>query len=153
MSTRTPESTPQTPPVVCRAVWLWAVASTAFALAAIAWVILREPLGLPRGGVYRFMPLSLALTPILVFLPLWHWRVRRLRRALFASRFRLCTRCEYDLSTLSTAGTCPECGRPYEASRDVAMWASTGAPYTEPRPAGFTPWSPPGDDDPLSRKA
>jgi hypothetical protein len=112
-----------------------------FALAALAWLVLGKRLGLPGGGAYRLVPIALGLAPFVVLLPFWHWRVRRLRRALFASRFRLCTHCGYDVSTLSLAGTCPECGQPYDAARDVAIWAQQGAPYTEPRPPGFVPWS------------
>ncbi len=112
-----------------------------FALAALAWLVLGKRLGLTGGGGYRLVPIALALTPIVVLLPFWHWRVRRLRRALFASRFRLCMHCGYDVSTLYHAGTCPECGQPYDAARDVAIWARQGAPYSEPRPPGFVPWS------------
>lgn len=117
-------------------------------LLAMAWLVLRRPLGLPRGGFFRVLPLTLIIIPWVVFLPLWYWRVRRFRRALFASRFRLCTHCGYDLSTLGAAGICPECGREFDAARDVARWEQTGAPYAEPRPEGFVPWSAAGPLEP-----
>lgn len=141
MSSQQDENAPGTPPVIVKAVRLWVAAAVLCALAACAWLLLRRPLGLPRGGVYRFIPAILGLAPIVVLLPFWHWRVRSLRRALFASGFRLCTHCAYDVSTLAPAGTCPECGHPYDSVRDVELWARQGAPYTEPRPPGFTPWS------------
>jgi hypothetical protein len=47
------------------------------------------------------------------------------------------------VSTLSAAGTCPECGNPYDFATDVKVWALQGAPYTEPRPPDFQPWTPP----------
>lgn len=80
-------------------------------------------------------------TPIVILLPLWLWRTRRLRRALFNTRFRLCTHCAYDLSSLPPTCICPECGHPHNATTDVQRWARLGAPYTEPQPAGFQPWS------------
>lgn len=128
-------------PVVRRSATLWVSSAALFMLLAVVWLVLRGPLGLPRGGFFRVLPLTLILIPFVVFLPLWHWRVRRLRRALFASRFRLCTHCAYDLSANAQAGTCPECGHEYDAVRDVARWEQTGAPYAEPRPKGFVPWS------------
>jgi hypothetical protein len=146
-------STPETPwvgvaPVVRRSTIVWLSSAALFMLLAVVWLVLRGPLGLPRGGFYRVLPLTLILIPWVVFLPLWHWRVRRFRRALFASRFRLCTHCAYDLSSLAPTGTCPECGHGYDAVRDVARWEQTGAPYAEPRPKGFVPWSPPHEREP-----
>lgn len=150
---RTMAGTPETPwvgvaPVVRRSAIVWLCSAALFMLLAVVWLVLRGPLGLPRGGFFRVLPLTLILIPWVVFLPLWHWRVRRFRRALFASRFRLCTHCAYDLSTLDPLGTCPECGNQYDAVRDVARWEQTGAPYAEPRPKGFVPWSPAFDPDP-----
>lgn len=128
-------------PAVRRAAILWLSSAALCMLLAVLFLALRRPLGLPRGGLFRVLPLTLILVPWLIFLPLWFWRVRRLRRALFASRFRLCTHCTYDLSSLGESGTCPECGNPFDAARDVARWENTGGPYAEPRPPGFTPWS------------
>lgn len=133
---------PETPAAISGAVRRWVAGTALFVAGAIAWLVLRRLGVVPRGGVSRWVPLVLGVTPIAVLLPLWHWRERRLRRALFASRFRLCTHCAYDVSSLPPTGTCPECGRPYDAPRDVEVWAKQGAPYTEPRPHGFTPWSP-----------
>ena len=144
--------TPETPwigvaPVVRRSAAIWLGSATLFMLLAMFWLALRGPLGLPRGGFFRVLPLTLIVVSWVVFLPLWHWRVRRFRRTLFASRLRLCTHCAYDLSTLAPTGTCPECGRDYDAARDVVTWENTGAPYAEPRPKGFVPWSPPTDHE------
>lgn len=142
----TMNDSPDTPfigvaPVVRRAAVLWLTSAALFMLLAVAWIVVRRPLGLPRGGYYRVLPLALIALPWVIGLPLWHWRVRRFRRALFASRFRLCTHCAYDLSTLAPTGTCPECGNDYDAAKDVVTWEQTGAPYSEPRPKGFVPWS------------
>jgi hypothetical protein len=113
-----------------------------FVVAAIAWAVLRKLDIVPRAGLSRFVTPLLGAAPVVVFLPLWHWRTRHLRRALFASRFRLCTNCAYDLSALAPIGTCPECGETYDAVADVELWSLQGAPYTEPAPPGFVPWSP-----------
>ena len=138
-------------PVVRRSTALWLGSAAFFMLLALAWLVLRRPLGLPRGGFFRVLPITLILIPWVVFLPLGHWRVRRFRTALFAARFRLCTHCGYDLSALPPpTGLCPECGREYDAARDVERWTRTGAPYTEPRPKGFEPWSPVPRDTPPS---
>ncbi|MDX2148768.1 MAG: hypothetical protein SFZ23_14740 [Planctomycetota bacterium] len=136
------ETSAPTPPVIRRAVVLWSTFAVLFALAGAAWLIFGKFFGLSRRGLWSFVPVGLGLTPILVLLPFWHWRVRRLRQALFQSRFRLCTNCAYDLSSHPATGSCPECGKPYDAARDVLIWAAQGAPYTEPRPAGFSAWSP-----------
>ncbi len=129
-------------PVVRRATKLWLGSAALFMLLAVVWLALRGPLGWPRGGFYRVLPLTLIAVPWVVFLPLWIWRVRRFRRALLASRLRLCTFCGYDVSTLGVTGVCPECGNAFDAARDVAVWERTGAPYAEPRPKGFVPWAP-----------
>ncbi len=100
------------------ALYLWVGMSIFFAVAAIAWLILRKPLGLPRGFAYDFG------APILGLTPLWLLRTRRIRRALLKSEGRLCTHCAYDVSTLDPAGTCPECGRPYDIARDAPLWNS-----------------------------
>lgn len=47
----------------------------------------------------------------------------RIRRAVRAARGRACVNCVYDLSTLGDAGTCPECGRPFEIAADRRRWA------------------------------
>lgn len=144
--TNTPtERAAPTPRVIRRAVRLWAMSAVVCALVALGCLVLRKPLGLPSGGGFRFVPIALGLAPIVVLLPFWHWRVRRLRRALFASRFRLCTHCGYDVSGLNSRGMCPECGQTYDLARDVAVWEAQGAPYTEPRPPGFMPWRPPAE--------
>lgn len=109
---------------------------------ALAWSSLRKEGVVPRDGFSRLVMPILGAMPFVVLLPLWYWRTRHIRRALFASRFRLCTHCAYDLSTLDPTGTCPECGETYDAVADVQLWSRQGAPYTEPRPAGFVPWSP-----------
>ncbi len=137
-----------TPPVIAGAVRLFVSGALACVLGAIAWLVLRKLQIVPRSGVSRFVPLAMGLAPIVVLLPFWHWRVRRLRRALFASRFRLCTRCGYDVSTLGETGICPECGGAYDAEADVALWERQGAPYTEPRPRGFMAWSRASDGAP-----
>lgn len=131
-----------TPHVIASAVRLWVGLAIIFVFAAVAWAVLRKLNIVPRPGFSRLVTPVLGAVPIVVLLPLWHWRTRHLRRALFASRFRLCTNCAYDLSSLAPTGTCPECGETYDAVADVELWSLQGAPYTEPRPANFIPWSP-----------
>ncbi len=128
-------------PVVKRSAALWLGSAALLMLLALVWLVLRRPLGLPRTGWWRALPLGLILMPWVVFLPLWIWRARRFRRGLLASRLRLCTHCAYDLSTMLPTGTCPECGHAFDAAHDVACWEQTGAPYAEPRPKGFVPWT------------
>lgn len=117
------------PPVMRRGVW-WALGLTvSFAVLAVAWVVLRVPLGVPRGFAYRFGALVLAATPFVVVWPVWWWRTRRIRRALVRSEGRLCTGCGYDISTLGAAGTCPECGGAYDGEKDRALWEAVGVRY------------------------
>ena len=140
-----------TPRVIVNAVWLWVGLAIVFVFAAVAWAVLRKLNIVPRAGFSRLVMPILGAVPVFVLLPLWHWRTRHLRRALFASRFRLCTNCAYDLSSLAPTGTCPECGETYDAVADVKLWSLQGAPYTEPRPANFTPWSPNQAPEPSDR--
>ena len=117
------------PPVMRRGI-VWTLAlSMLFVLAAIAWVALRRSLGLPRGGWFRYVPMVLGLMPILVLMPLWVWRTRRIRRAIVASGGRLCTHCAYDVSKLPDPGTCPECGKRFEFAVDKQAWENVGALY------------------------
>lgn len=121
------------PPVMRRALYVWVGVSVCCAVAAIAWLILRKPLGVPRGFAYRFGSLILGLTPLLVLTPLWLLRTRHIRRALLESAGRLCTHCAYNVSTLEPAGTCPECGKPYDIEKDKPLWEAVGARYEDDR--------------------
>lgn len=121
------------PPVMRRALYLWVGMSIFFAVVAIAWVMLRKPLGVPRGFAYRYGALIPGLTPLLVLTPLWLLRTRHLRRALLESQGRLCTHCAYDVSTLEPSGTCPECGKPYDIEKDKVLWQAVGARYGDDR--------------------
>jgi hypothetical protein len=110
------------PPVVRRAAyWLLGIVSV-FEIAAVAWVVLRTPLGLPLRGAYSIVPLALALLPLLVVNPLYLWHTASVRRSLAASGGRLCTHCAYDVSGLEPAGVCPECGKPYNIDTDGILW-------------------------------
>lgn len=110
--------------------WLLA-AFMFFALAAIAWVILRKPLGVPRGFAYRYGALVLGLVPVVFVWPVWLLRTRSIRRGLLESEGRLCTHCAYDVSTLAPSGTCPECGRDYDTEKDRPLWEAVGARFEE----------------------
>ncbi len=53
------------------------------------------------------------------------WRVLRdLRRRLREAEGRLCPGCEFDLRWLGDAGSCSECGRPFEIDAVQAQWRS-----------------------------
>ena len=108
-----------------------------FLLAPIAWVLLRGPMGVPRGVggwgrfVYRYGGLVLVAVPFFVIWPWWLLRTRSIRRALLASEGRLCTHCAYDVSTIAPSGTCPECGKPYDIEKDKPLWEAVGVRYGE----------------------
>ncbi|MBX3315297.1 MAG: hypothetical protein KF902_00380 [Phycisphaeraceae bacterium] len=50
----------------------------------------------------------------------------RLVTAWHKSAGRLCPFCAYDVSALSSAGTCPECGKPFDIERDIPLWRDVG---------------------------
>ena len=116
-----------------RALYVWVGLSIFFAVVAIAWVMLRKPLGVPRGFAYRYGALIPGLTPLLVLTPLWLLRTRHLRRALLESQGRLCTHCAYDVSTLEPSGTCPECGKPYDIEKEKVLREAAGMRYGDDR--------------------
>jgi hypothetical protein len=119
------------PPVMRRGLW-WLFGLSAFlVLAAVAWAVLRKPLGVPRGFAYRYGAMVPGLLPILVLWPWWYVRTRSIRKALLESEGRLCTHCAYNVSTLDPAGTCPECGKPYDIEKDKVLWEAVGARYGE----------------------
>lgn len=117
------------PPVMRRGLFWLLVLSVLFPVAAIAWVIFRTPLGVPRGFAFRFGALILSLFPFVLLWPLWLIRTRHIRRALLRSEGRLCTHCAYDVSTLAPAGICPECGKAYDIEKDKPLWEAVGARY------------------------
>jgi len=121
------------PPVMRRGLWWLLGLSTFMGLSAVAWVVLRGPLGVPRGFAYRYGALFLGLPPVVVLLPWWLYRTRSIRQALLESEGRLCTHCAYNVSTLEPAGTCPECGKPYDIDKDKVLWEAVGARYGDDR--------------------
>jgi hypothetical protein len=112
------------PPVLRRLTRWCVVLILLSAAAALAWVLLRRPLNLPRTGAARLIPLAIGLSPVLVVMPWWVWRTRSIRRAVRESGWRLCTHCAYDVSALPTAGTCPEGG--YDVEKDAHLWEAAG---------------------------
>lgn len=110
------------PPVMRRGMYWWVGLTLGFAALAVAWLALRRPLGLPRTGVVRYVPLVLGLTPVLVVNPLYLWRTWWLRRAVDAADGRLCTHCAYDVNGLDEKGACPECGGAYDIEVDRETW-------------------------------
>lgn len=111
-------------PVMRKGVRWWLATTILCCVLACVWLMLRGPLKLPRDGVYRFVPLAIALIPLLVVNPLYLWRTLWLRRALHRSSGRLCTHCGYDVSTLAAQGTCPECGLGYDTEKDRPLWGT-----------------------------
>lgn len=110
------------PPVMRRTIWWWLGATCLCVLVAGMWLVLRAPLGLPRDGVYRFVPAAISLGPLLVVNPVYLWRTAWLRRAAATTEGRLCTHCAYDVTGLAPAGTCPECGEAYDVDADKHLW-------------------------------
>ena len=106
-------------------------------IATVVFVIVRGPLGIPRSGVWRFVPLMMGLSPIVVSMPVGHWMLRGIRREWHATGGRLCTHCAYDVSDLAPAGTCPECGGAYDIAADAEIWAASGL-MALPQVAGAT---------------
>lgn len=49
-------------------------------------------------------------------------RIESIFRVVRRSEFTLCPACLYDLRALDQAGTCPECGRPYEHTSVQIRW-------------------------------
>lgn len=114
--------TGELPLIVRRGIVWWMALTIFFAACGLGWLLLREPLGLPRGGLFRFVPLAFGVTPIVIVNPLYLWRTAWLRRAARATDGRLCTRCAYDVSGLAGSGTCPECGGSFDVEKDRGAW-------------------------------
>jgi hypothetical protein len=112
-----------------RGLWWLLGLSAFFVVAAIVWVVVRKPLGVPRGFFYRFGALVFGWLPVCVVWPIWFLRTRHIRRAIIESGGRLCTHCAYNVSTVEPAGTCPECGKPYDIEKDKPLWEAVGARY------------------------
>ncbi|QOJ14118.1 MAG: hypothetical protein HRU75_05500 [Planctomycetia bacterium] len=110
------------PPVMRRGVAWWLILSSIAAAAALAWVLLRGPLDLPRRGVFRYVPLALGLVPLLIINPVYLWRTAWIRRAAALADGRLCTHCAYNVTGLPDAGRCPECGNAYDVAADAVLW-------------------------------
>lgn len=116
------------PPVMRRLVRNYILASFVFAALALAFGLLRKPLGVSRvlGGWGRYGPLVLGAMPLCVFTPLAWWKARRVRRQFAEANGRLCTHCAYIVGPMGDTGICPECGEQFNAEPDAAMWASIG---------------------------
>ncbi|QOI99210.1 MAG: hypothetical protein HRU70_01375 [Phycisphaeraceae bacterium] len=108
-----------------RLLWL----SVLFAILACAWVMLRKPMGVPRGYAYRYGARALGLVPVAVLWPWWMMTTQHFRRSLRESGGRLCTRCAYDVSRLPLTGTCPECGGAYDVEHDRPTWVTVMSMY------------------------
>jgi len=128
-----PSPTPLTPqvfPPVMRRGLRWLIGlSTIFVLAPVVWVLLRGPLGIPRGFAYRYGALVMVAVPLVIIWPLWMLRTRHIRRGLLESEGRLCTHCAYNVSSLPPSGTCPECGNLYDIETDKVLWEAVGARF------------------------
>lgn len=119
-----------------RRVSRWTLVISVFmSTATVVFVIVRGPLGIPRSGVWRFVPLMMGMSPIVVVMPIGHWMLRGIRRDWHTAAGRLCTHCAYDVSDLAPAGTCPECGGAYDIAKDASIWAASGLQLQPPREA------------------
>ena len=116
----------ENPPVIRKQVRNAVLASIVIGLLAPAMVLLRKPLGIPFEPWGRYGPLVIGLTSILIVWPLFFMSRARMRREFHEARGRLCTHCAYNLTALSERGTCPECGKPFDAQADAAMWEAAG---------------------------
>ncbi len=114
------------PPVIRRHVRNAVLGAIAFSCAAIALVLVRDPLGIPREPWGRYGPLVFGLMPIGVVWPLFVLRRVRIRKQFNDARGRLCTHCAYNLLPMNDQGICPECGKPFDASADAETWQLAG---------------------------
>lgn len=103
---------------------LWA-ALAAIAL-TIVFVIVRDVRNWPRSSWLYLIPVAGGFTPACIIVPVGWWLRRRIVREWGISRGRLCTHCAYNVSDLTPAGTCPECGNAYDSLADSATWARAG---------------------------
>ena len=98
-----------------------------FPVGYLAWYV---AVGLTLQYVQTLLltPLLLAPSAVAVFLYscLISWRRRRARRPdveyVVQRDFLVCPGCRYDLSSLTNAGVCPECGASYTAEELVGSW-------------------------------
>lgn len=116
----------QGPPVLRKSVRNYVLAAMLASAAAIALVIFRDALGVPREPWGRYGPLFLGLMPIFVFWPMFLLSRKRIARQFKEARGQLCTHCAYNVSTLGERGTCPECGKPFDNHADAETWQHAG---------------------------
>lgn len=116
----------QVPPVLRKQVRNYVLAAIACSLAAVVLVWLRNPLGIPREPWGRYGPLVFGLLPLAIVWPLFLLGRRRIHRDFIEARGRLCTHCAYNLTSTADQGTCPECGKPFDAAKDAETWRLSG---------------------------
>jgi hypothetical protein len=114
------------PPVVRRWTFAFIGASVTCLVIAIAAIVVRESLGLPKKGWSLAVPMIFGFLPMAVLWPLAYWRTRWIRTAFRESGGRLCVHCAYDLSVAGVSGRCPECGKPFDRERDAEVWRHAG---------------------------
>ena len=124
----------EVPPAMLRAKNWWLRLTLVPAAAAVLWIALRGPLGLPRTGFFRFLPMLIAVVPILIINTIFLWRSMSIRRAVRVTRGQLCTHCAYSLIGLDARGMCPECGASYDKEVDAPLWLGATA-LRKSRPA------------------
>jgi hypothetical protein len=115
--------TPGPPMLVRGRKWLLYSTLACFVIAG-TYMVLNDPLNLPNRRWWSRAAVGVALFPIVVLQPLWVYRTRHLSRLAKQTQGRLCAHCAYDVSSLDPAGTCPECGKPYDIARDAPLWNS-----------------------------
>lgn len=116
----------ESPPLLRARIRNFVIVAIICGFAAPAFVMLRDPLGIPREPWGRWGPMAFGLTPILVCWPMYVLGRRRINRQFKEAGGRLCTHCGYDLRSLGDSGACPECGHAFQADRDAEKWSNSG---------------------------
>jgi hypothetical protein len=74
----------------------------------------------------HFMPFAAVLAVVIPVLLSFHIILsianHRALKALYATNFRICPACNYDLQRSPSLGRCPECGRPYSTGSLLRIW-------------------------------
>ncbi len=73
-------------------------------------------------------PLFGVMAAVHVFAFFHRVRERRLKKAVKAAHYLLCTHCLYNLEGHESLGICPECGTPFTARKLEADWRE----FTDP---------------------
>jgi len=114
------------PPVIRTSVRNYVLAILAVCALGLGFILSRDWLGVPYEPYGRYGGLVITLVPLFLIVAMFIFSRRRLRRHFHEARGRLCTHCAYNLTAMSDHGTCPECGKAFDAEADKAMWEAAG---------------------------